>query len=65
MFFVVSVPDAILQKLKQILREKKQEAEAKKGVQHFQIWDFAGQDVYYTTHQVRAIILKKGGRIVA
>ncbi|XP_072032305.1 uncharacterized protein [Amphiura filiformis] len=50
-----SVPDAILKKLQQVLREKKQElqaAEAKKGVQEFQIWDFAGQDVYYTTHQV-------------
>ncbi len=51
---IVSVPDAVLKKLKQVLRQKKLEegSEEKKGVQEFQIWDFAGQDVYYTTHQV-------------
>ena len=51
------MPDEVWEKLLQQLRKTKPEDE--KGdpirdniVQEFQIWDFAGQDVYYTTHQV-------------
>ena len=55
-----TVPNDILEKIVQQLREKKPQEEledptADNRVQEFQIWDFAGQDVYYTTHQVRYV----------
>ena len=54
---VVYVPDVILEKILQQLREKKPDDDQgypvrDSKIQEFQIWDFAGQNVYYTTHQV-------------
>ena len=50
------VPDVILEKILQQLKEKKPDDQGDpitdSKIQEFQIWDFAGQDVYYTTHQV-------------
>ena len=51
------MPDEVWEKLLQQLRKAKSEDEQGDPVRdnrvlEFQIWDFAGQDVYYTTHQV-------------
>ncbi|XP_072031722.1 uncharacterized protein [Amphiura filiformis] len=46
------VPETISQKLLQQLELSQDISTDHQGVSEFQIWDFAGQDVYYTTHQV-------------
>ncbi|XP_072031721.1 uncharacterized protein [Amphiura filiformis] len=46
------VPETISKKLQQQLQLTQDDANVHQSVPEFQIWDFAGQDVYYTTHQV-------------
>ena len=56
------VPDIILKKTLQQLREKKpkddqEDTNRDSKIQEFQIWDFAGQDMYYTMHQVSILVI--------
>ncbi|XP_072030545.1 uncharacterized protein [Amphiura filiformis] len=46
------VPETIAKKLLHQLQLTQDDHIAHQNVPEFQIWDFAGQDVYYTTHQV-------------
>ncbi|XP_072025888.1 uncharacterized protein [Amphiura filiformis] len=49
---IMEVPETISKIVAQGLQKNQDHSTDHKGVPEFHIWDFAGQDAYYTTHQV-------------
>ena len=62
-FFVLSfagMPEKILQKVLELLRTEGEQREKAIKQLEFQIWDFGGHKVYYTTHQVSQVNVPVG-----